>query len=156
MPHASLTPRPRSLIKAGMSTLSIKTIGTHISKWGEGPIWWNDRFIYVDIRAHKLITLNPENGEEQIYEMGERIGTVVPRSGGGFLCAGDSGIYSFNPKTGDTQNLADPEADKRPDNRFNDGKCDPAGRFWAGTISLVKNTGDAALYMLDTDGALHV
>ena len=87
--------------------------------------------------------------------MGERIGTVVPMQNGGFLCAGDSGIYCFDPQTGQKKNLADPEADKRPDNRFNDGKCDPSGRFWAGTISMAKNTGDATLYMLDVQGTLH-
>ena len=50
--------------------------------------------------------------------------------------------------------MADPEADKRSDNRFNDGKCDPSGRFWAGTISTVKKEGDANLYMLDINGDL--
>ena len=50
--------------------------------------------------------------------------------------------------------MADPEAEKRPDNRFNDGKCDPSGRFWAGTISTVKKAGDANLYMLDKLGNL--
>jgi sugar lactone lactonase YvrE len=73
---------------------------------------------------------------------------------GGFLCAGDSGIYTFDPITGEKVNVADPEADKRPDNRFNDGKCDPSGRFWGGTISTVKKTGDANLYMLDAKGNL--
>ena len=50
--------------------------------------------------------------------------------------------------------LADPEASMRGKNRFNDGKCDPAGRFWAGTISMIKDTGSANLYCLDTDGSL--
>lgn len=139
-----------------MEELMITTIGTHISKWGEGPIWWEDHLHYVDIEGHTLIRLNPETGEETIREMGERIGTVVPRASGGYVCAGDTGIQTFDPKTGDKRNLADPESAKRATNRFNDGKCDPAGRLWAGTISMVKNEGDAALYMLDTDGSLSV
>ncbi|CAA6690180.1 MULTISPECIES: SMP-30/gluconolactonase/LRE family protein [unclassified Lentimonas] len=139
-----------------MSALTIQTIGTHISKWGEGPIFTEGHLVYVDLEGHKIIRLNPETGEEQIWNLGERVGTVVPRSGGGYIYAGDNGIASFDPSNGATQNLADPEPEKRATNRFNDGKCDPAGRLWAGTISLVKNTGDAALYMLDTDGALHL
>ena len=134
--------------------ITISPIGSRVSKWGEGPIFWNDHLLYVDIEGHTLIRLNPESGDEEFWEMGERIGTVVPRKGGGFLCAGDSGIYTFDPITGEKVNLADPEADKRPDNRFNDGKCDPSGRFWAGTISTVKKTGDANLYMLAKDGTL--
>jgi len=137
-----------------MSEVNIQPIGSCVSQWGEGPIYWKDRLIYVDIEGHALICLNPENGKEETWGMGERIGTVVPMQNGGFLCAGDSGIYSFDPQTGQKKNLADPEADKRPDNRFNDGKCDPSGRFWAGTISTVKKTGDASLYMLDLEGNL--
>lgn len=133
-----------------MNKITIQTIGSRISKWGEGPIWWQGQLVYVDIEGHALIELNPETGSEKVYPMGERIGTVVPRASGGYLCAGDSGIYSFNPETDEKTNLADPEADKRPDNRFNEGKCDPEGRFWAGTISTVKNIGDANLYILDS------
>ena len=131
-------------------SISVKPVGSRISKWGEGPIFWKDKLLYVDIEGHALIQLNPDTGEERVWEMGERIGTVVPTENDQFICAGDSGIYSFDPKTGQKENLADPEAGKRPDNRFNDGKCDPSGRLWAGTISTVKKTGDANLYMLDT------
>ncbi len=135
-------------------SISIKPIGSRISKWGEGPIFWNDHLLYVDIEGHALISLDPKTETEKVWEIGERIGTVVPRQSGGFVCAGDSGIYSFDPVTGEKKSMADPESDKRPDNRFNDGKCDPSGRFWAGTISTVKKTGDAKLYMLDVNGDL--
>jgi len=138
-----------------MPDITIQTIGKRVSKWGEGPIFWQDHLLYVDIEDHKLVRLNPETGEESVWDVGERIGTVVPFGSGGYLYAGDTGINTFDPVTGDKINLADPEAEKRPDNRFNDGKCDPSGRFWAGTISTVKKTGDAALYMLDAQGSLH-
>ena len=116
-----------------MSEVKIQPIGSRVSQWGEGPIFWNEhRLIYVDIEGHALVRLNPENGKEETWGMGERIGTVVPMQNGGFLCAGDSGIYSFDPQTGQKKNLADPEADKRPDNRFNDGKCDPSGTILGG------------------------
>lgn len=139
-----------------MNKITVQTIGSRISQWGEGPIWWQDKLVYVDIEGHALVELDPDSGEETVYEMGDRIGTVVPRASGGYLCAGDSGIYTFDPASGKKESLADPEADKRPNNRFNDGKCDPAGRFWAGTISLVKKTGDANLYMLDAQHDLTV
>lgn len=135
-------------------SITIQTVGSRVSQWGEGPIFWDGHLIYVDIEGQALIRLNGETGSEETWEMGERIGTVVPMKEGSFLCAGDSGIYSFDPGSGKKTNLADPEADKRPDNRFNDGKCDPAGRFWAGTISTVKKTGDANLYMFDLVGSL--
>lgn len=137
-----------------MASIQIQTIGPRRSRWGEGPIWWQDTLVYVDIEGHSLVELDPESGSERVYPMGERIGTVVPAAAGGYLCAGDSGIYHFDPGTGHRTSLADPEAAQRATNRFNDGKCDPAGRFWAGSISLVKQTGAANLYCLDTDRQL--
>jgi len=133
---------------------TVQVAGPRVSQWGEGPIWWDNTLLYVDIEGHDLVRLDPATGEETAWTVGERIGTVVPRASGGVVYAGDNGIIAFDPASGTKQTLADPEPDKRPDNRFNDGKCDPAGRFWAGTISLVKKTGDASLYMLDLDGQL--
>jgi sugar lactone lactonase YvrE len=82
--------------------------------------------------------------------VGERVGTVVPRASGGLVIAGDSGFAFLDPGSGEITPIADPEKDKL-DNRFNDGKCSPDGRFFAGTISLKKRVGDAALYRLDRD-----
>ncbi|NBB80613.1 MAG: SMP-30/gluconolactonase/LRE family protein [Verrucomicrobia bacterium] len=137
-----------------MTTPTPNTIGTTVSQWGEGPIWWEGCLYYVDIEGHKLIRLDPESGDEATWDVGERIGTVVPTGDPDVvLYAGDSGYVRYHLKTGDRTPLADPEAALRGKNRFNDGKCDPAGRFWAGTISLVKDKGSANLYCLDTDGS---
>lgn len=126
----------------------------HVSKWGEGPVWFNDQLFYVDIEGHKVCSYDPTSGAESICEVGERVGFAVPRAQGGFIIGGDSGLNLLDPETGTKTLLADPEPDKKPDNRFNDGKCDPAGRLWAGTISTVKKTGDAALYCLDAENNL--
>jgi sugar lactone lactonase YvrE len=133
---------------------TIQSIGNHTAKWGEGPIWWKNFLLYVDIEGHKIIRLNPETGEENIWSVGERIGCVVPTEGDDVIYAGDTGIVRFNLSDGSKTHLADPEAELRGKNRFNDGKCDPAGRFWAGTISMIKDTGSANLYCLDTKGKL--
>ena len=138
-----------------MTTPGTKTIGKQISQWGEGPIWWDNSLFYVDIAGNKLLRLKPETGEESIWDVGERIGTIVPcKNDDEVIYAGDTGYVRFNLKTGIKAALADPEASMRGKNRFNDGKCDPAGRFWAGTISMIKDTGSANLYCLDTDGSL--
>jgi len=124
-------------------------ISNHVSIWGEGPIWHNDRLLYVDIEAHKIIAFKPTTGEEKIWGVGQRVGTVVPRASGGLVWAGDNGFFFLDEATGLSTAIADPEPNL-PDNRFNDGKCDPAGRLWAGTICLKKRA-DAALYCLHTD-----
>jgi len=124
-------------------------VSNHVSEWGEGPLWHDGRLLYVDIEAHKIIAHTPATGEEKIWNVGQRVGTVVPRAKGGLVWAGDKGFFFLDETTGQSTAIADPEPGL-PDNRFNDGKCDPAGRFWAGTICL-KRRADAALYCLHTD-----
>ncbi len=132
----------------------VEAVGNNISKWGEGPVWHAGVLYYVDIEGHRVCSFNPATGEEQAWNVGERVGLVVPREQGGFVIAGDNGFSFLDPDSGETTFIADPEPDKKPDNRFNDGKCDPAGRLWAGTISTVKKTGDATLYCLDSEGTV--
>ena len=129
-------------------------VDDQVSRWGEGPIWHDGKLWYVDIEGHSVNCLHRnEKGtvlRHDRHDVGERVGTVVPRRSGGLVIAGDHGFSFFDPATGLKTPIADPEAEL-PDNRFNDGKCDPAGRFWAGTISLIKKTGSARLYCLEPD-----
>jgi sugar lactone lactonase YvrE len=132
--------------------IQVEPVGHHISVWGEGPIWHQNRLLYVDIEAYKILAYDPLTQEEKIWNVGERVGSVVPRAKGGLVWAGDSGFHFLDETTGESTAIGDPEPDL-PDNRFNDGKCDPAGRLWAGSICLAKQP-DAALYCLHTD--LHI
>lgn len=134
--------------------ITIEVTGSHRCQWGEGPIWWQNALYYVDIEGHQVHRFDPANGSECSWEVGERVGTVVPRESGGLVIAGDHGISLLDPATGVLTHVVDPEQDL-PDNRFNDGKCSPDGRLFAGTISLAKKTGDAKLYRLDPDFTLH-
>lgn len=134
--------------------IGIEVAGTLKSQWGEGPIWWKGVLYYVDIEGHKVHRYNPETGEERSWDVEQRVGTVVPRKKGGMVIAGDNGFFFLDELTGTLSPIDDPEPNKK-DNRFNDGKCSPDGRFFAGTISLVKKEGDARLYRLDPDLSLH-
>lgn len=126
------------------------------SELGEGAIW-NDRtgeLMWVNIKGKILNFYNPASGLNKEMLTGQMVGTVVPAESGQVLVALQNGIYSLDPETGTKKLLADPEADK-PDNRFNDGKCDPAGRLWAGTMSLVGAKQAGALYRFDPDTSVH-
>ena len=69
------------------------------------------------------------------------------------MLAVQHGFAAFDPRTGRVEPWSNPE-EHLPQNRFNDGKCDPAGRFWAGTLSLNRQPGAASLYCLDPDGGV--
>jgi sugar lactone lactonase YvrE len=119
---------------------------------GEGPIWddRNAALYWVDIDGCRVHVFNPETGEDRAVYIGEPVGTVVPRASGGVVVALRSGFAHVDLATGTVTPLATPR-EKRPDLRFNDGKCDPAGRLWAGTITSHNDAGGACLYRLDTD-----
>ena len=119
---------------------------------GEGPIWdEEDQVLYwVDILSSKLYSYDPVKGKNKTYDVGQHIGTVVLRKSGGVMLAVKDGFASFDLKTGDLKIINDPES-HLPGNRFNDGKCDPAGRFWAGTMAYNNPTTQGSLYRMGTD-----
>jgi len=123
---------------------------------GEGPIWDEEKGVlyWVDILSSMVYEYNPATGENRSYHIGQHVGTVVPRASGGLMLALANGFAAFDPATQQVTLLADPEAD-RPENRFNDGKCDPAGRFWAGTMAYADQSTQGSLYRMDTDFSVH-
>lgn len=133
-----------------MSIPTPTPVGNHTSLWGEGPIWHHRFLYYVDIEGHKIVRFDPATNQETIWDVGERVGTVVVRDKGGLVFAGDKGISLFNESTGEIQLIASPEANI-PNQRFNDGKCDPAGRFWAGTMPLEARKPVGSLYCMEAD-----
>ena len=119
---------------------------------GECPLWdeRERKLWWVDSRAPALKRLDPASGEVTQRVLGEVVGSVAFRAGGGFVAALKSGLYFLDPASGALEPVAQPEA-RLPENRFNDGRCDRDGRFWAGTMSDAKREPAGALYRLDAD-----
>ena len=119
---------------------------------GEGPVWDVDEQVlyWVDIEGKKVHVYDPASDTDRAIELQHRPGTVVKRRSGGLMIAIDNGFAALDPQTGAVEVWCEPESDK-PENRFNDGKCDPAGRFWAGSMAYDAKTPCAALYCLDPD-----
>jgi len=121
---------------------------------GEGAIWHKQTSLlyWVDIEGCKLHVFDEETGEDRALDTGQPVGTVVPRRSSGVALALHHGFAHMDLVTGRISMIADPEAGLP--NRFNDGKCDPAGRFWAGTMPYetgAKKEG-GALWCLFPDG----
>jgi L-arabinonolactonase len=119
---------------------------------GEGPLWdVQDQALYwVDIKRHEIHRFDPVSGSDQRWSTPEDVGSLAVREAGGLVVAMTSGFHFFDPASGRFEAIADPEPD-RPENRFNDGKPDRRGRFWAGTMHDPETTPSGALYRLDPD-----
>ncbi len=124
---------------------------------GEGPLWDPrcSAYWWIDIEERKLFRFSPDSLRNLEWQLDQMPGTVVVRKRGGLMLSLQDGLASFDPVSGQVQSWGDPEFDK-PDNRFNDGKCDPEGRFWAGTMRIKDHmkifTG--SLYSLESDGQI--
>ncbi len=125
---------------------------------GEGAIWNEDlqRLHWIDVVGRRVFTYDPATGENRAADVGRMVGTVVPRARGGLMLALHEGFAALDLATGRVTPLPRPPEHDPAAARFNDGKCDPAGRFWAGTMSLVKGQALGHLYRLDLDGSQRV
>jgi sugar lactone lactonase YvrE len=120
---------------------------------GEGSLWDAKRQVlyWVNIEAGEVHVYDPAAESDRTVRVGEPVGTVVARAGGGLMLAVKSGFARLDLETERVEHVCDPPGHD-PELRFNDGKCDPAGRFWAGTITGRDTPGRAALYCLRPDG----
>lgn len=120
---------------------------------GEAPIWHVDRLLWVDIERHRVNRFDPVTGRNESWDIGQYAGTVVPCARPGRLLVGaHRGIGLLDTETGVFTIFVDPEGG-RPELRCNDGKCDPRGRFFVGTMGLQKPRVPGSLFRLDPDHA---
>ncbi len=119
---------------------------------GEGPAWdaSTGSLLWVDILRCEVHQYDPVASSDRVIRLPDYVGAVVPRRRGGMVVAMRGGFHYLNPETESIELLAEVETDQ-PTHRFNDGKCDPSGRFWAGTMELNENRPNGVLYCLEPD-----
>ncbi len=119
---------------------------------GEGPVWLAERaeLAWVDIQRGSIYLLEVATGRIRTIPVGEMIGSIAPTASGRLVAAVATGFVLVDLATGAVRRLATLER-VDPTIRMNDGKADPWGRFWAGTMGLDKRPGAGTLYRLDPD-----
>jgi sugar lactone lactonase YvrE len=123
---------------------------------GESPRWstGESRLYWVDIDAHRIHRTDPATGIDEAMQLDQPVGCVAPRAGGGLVAALKGGCALIDawgepPRPFGPAVLAD-----KPEQRFNDGCVDAAGRLWVGSLTSDKTNPTATLYRLDPDGSL--
>jgi sugar lactone lactonase YvrE len=125
-------------------------VGSDDAVLGEGPRWDAEagRLLWVDIEGGFL------HAGDSTIEGGAMVCAVAPWAGDTVLVALADALAAVDVAVGSVRRLAEiPHG--RPGLRCNDGACDPAGRFWIGTMALDESPGAGALYRYDVDGTLH-
>jgi sugar lactone lactonase YvrE len=132
-------------------TPQLSQLPVPLAALGEGPCWDPVAGVlyWTDIPACQVHRLAADR-THTVWDTGQPVGAIVPRAGGGLVLAAKDGFWTLDPVTGRQALLAHAEPDV-PGNRMNDGACDKAGRFFAGTMAEDESPGAGALYRLGTD-----
>jgi sugar lactone lactonase YvrE len=139
-----------------MRTITAECVQQEEAVVGESPVWCpRERTLYwVDITGRKIHRFWPESRKCDVFDLPHPVTALAVRSRGGLVLSLRKKFAFFDLATRHLTYLDDPEADK-PENRFNDAKCDREGRFWAGTMGDVHwDAPCGALYRLDPDGTI--
>ncbi len=132
--------------------IQVEVAARGADRLGECPLWdERERMLWwVDSRWPALKRFDPATGAVMMQVLPEVVGSIAFREQGGLLAATKSGLHVLDGSGGALEPRANPEA-HLPENRFNDGRCDRAGRFWAGTMCDARRDPTGSLYRFDAD-----
>lgn len=124
---------------------------------GESPVWWAEAglLVFVDISGRRLHRFEPLSRRHEVDALDEDIGCVAPVKGGGYVAGLRSGLWLLDAAGAKQRRLAD-NPQNAATNRFNDGRVDPRGRYFTGTLDETKSAGNAGLYRYDRRGLTRV
>ncbi|HYP70092.1 MAG TPA: SMP-30/gluconolactonase/LRE family protein [Variovorax sp.] len=123
---------------------------------GEGTLWsQREQALYwVDILGHQLHRLRLADGARDSWRFDEEISAVAERANApGLLVTLRRGFALFDPARPQEPARYLHQPEEPAGNRFNDGKCDPQGRFWGGTMDSDCRAPTGTLYRFDADGS---
>ncbi len=125
---------------------------------GECPRWSAEdaKLYWVDIPARLLHCFDPSTGTDIQRGFDQKLACFALRRSGGFVLGLEDGFALLDRFDGDIEPIQPQVEAHRLDNRFNDGRCDSLGRFWAGTLDGTKKLANGALYRLDPDRTIRL
>ncbi|XP_062909005.1 regucalcin-like [Mobula hypostoma] len=120
-----------------MASIKIECVVKDKNRIGECPVWEEKHgsLVYIDITGQKVCRWNATTKQVKSIHLDAPVGSVAPRKSGGYVLAVGRRFAFLDWEKETVTDIASIDQDK-PNNRFNDGKVDPAGRFCAGTMAM--------------------
>jgi sugar lactone lactonase YvrE len=131
--------------------MNIRAISEVISDLGEGPIWSanTNSVTWTDITQNTFHTADIDTGRTMSFGVPSMVGAIAHSKEGGYIAATQKGFARIG-----VDGKYSPLHSFLPDDmRMNDGKVDPSGRFWAGSMALSFEKGRGSLYVLEKDNS---
>ena len=131
--------------------MNIRAISEVISDLGEGPIWSanTNSVTWTDITQNTFHTADIDTGRTMSFGVPSMVGAIAHSKDGGYIAATQKGFARIG-----VDGKYSPLHTFLPDDmRMNDGKVDPSGRFWAGSMALSFERGRGSLYVLEKDNS---
>ena len=134
-----------------MKTIAVEPLTEIVADLGEGPLWSaKDETIYwIDVTQRKVFRHAMRSGKTETFSVSGMPGSIALRRDGSILAAYRTGLALVSLESGQETKLSSP-IDFGIE-RFNDGKCDRRGRFFAGTMDKVMKETVGGLYRVETD-----
>ncbi len=137
-------------------TVDVRCVSEARALLGEGPVWSpRDNALYwVDILMPSVHAFRENTGADPAIRLGSMTSIAIPKSSGGLVIATPAGLMTLDPHARRMTPLCHPEAE-RPENRYNDGKCDRRGRLWVASMDMATALNRGSLFRVDPDGTSH-
>lgn len=137
--------------------MSLQTLPVPPSELGESPFWHPEEtsLYWCDIQGKAILAWQPGSGQLRRWDMPSEPGCCAPAGSQKIVIGLRDGFYLLDTTSGALTCLAllPPDVHDTRVLRLNDGRCDAAGRFWAGSVISPRTSPDAALWRLQaTDG----
>ncbi|MFN9476680.1 SMP-30/gluconolactonase/LRE family protein [Acidovorax sp.] len=133
--------------------MSLQTLPLPPSELGESPFWHphETSLYWCDIQGKRVNAWEPASGRLRTWNMPSEPGCCAPAGGAKIVIGLRDGFYLLDAESGALACLALLPTDAHDTRvlRLNDGRCDSAGRFWAGSVISPRTAPDAALWRLE-------
>lgn len=123
------------------------------NRLGEGALWHPERgeLFWTDIEANEIFACDADGKNARRWSLGEAVGSMAWLDRDHLLLAGETGLWRFDLTRAEAVKRWDLEGETA-ETRANDGRCDPHGAFWVGTMGRRFEPGAGSLYRVGAAG----